>query len=532
MIVPRIQQEAASGSRCVLPYTLTISAASPYAERICRLLAYFLPEAVCSTADDGRIALQIDTALEEEAYRLTVKDGCVAAEASGYAGFRNAMAALSSMVLARGEGYVLQEIAVSDKPAAKFRSVMLDLARGMKDFDTVCADLVLCAKARLNHVHLHLFDSLGSCLQLDSLPEHAIWEGCYSKAQIRTLVELADVLGLELIPEFDMPGHSSTLLSAMPQFRCAIPEGAHRSDWAICPSAAGVDAFYESVIAELAALFPGKYLHVGGDELEFTDVPEIDQLCHWEECETCKAYRSTHGLEDRQAQYYEFMTRIYHMVKAAGKQMIMWSDQLDCAKPIPLPRDILMQFWRVAAPGRGPWVGCSMNAQLAAGFTVINAFYPQTYVDLEEYANAESLQAWHWTAIPESDPQFHDRILGGELCAWEYGNDKEYSHYDRSLPSAIVLFADKLWNGDEPTYSTEYRQALTRTVLGAATPEGMDLFACIGSVLPPRSDRLIYEDRLTASQETLRQLLSQLQMHPSPRAAHYIPCVQEAIKFR
>ena len=531
MLVPRTRKMTTDNALCRFPLHLTISSGNPYAEKLCRLLPLFLPEATVSAAEDAIISLSETPDLAPEAYRLTVRENRITAEAADYGGFRNAMATLSCLAETAEGGYVLHAVTIEDHPAAKFRSFMLDLCRGMKDFDTVCMDLILCAKARLNHVHLHLFDSLGCCMELDCLPASALWDGCYSKAQIRHLVDLADVLGLELIPEFDMPGHSSKLLNAKPDFRCVIPEGMHRSDWSICPSADGIDVFYDAVIQELVSLFPGKYLHLGGDELDFADLPEINQRCHWDDCETCREYRKNRGLADRQEQYYDFILRIYNLVKKTGKTMIIWSDQLDCTRPIPLPRDILLQFWRIAAPGRGPYEGCSLDRQLEAGFQAINAYYPQTYVDLEEYASAESLSRWHWTSIPEVDPSHQDQIIGGEACAWEYGNAAEYSHYDRSLPSAIVLFADQLWNGSPAQYSEAYRQAMTRTILGPVTPAGMDLFTCIGSVLPPRSDQLVYAETISAAPEQVEQILAQLEAHPSPRAKHYLPCLLEAKNF-
>ena len=216
-------------------------------------------------------------------------------------------------------------------------------------------------------------------------------------------------------------------------------------------------------------------------------------------------------LENRQELFHYFILRIHEMVKKAGRKMVMWSDQIDCNKPAVLPTDILMQFWRVAGKGNGPRENCSLNNQLKMGYTVVNSHYPETYVDIESYMSDKTIWDWRWDLRPETDAAFADRILGSEICAWEYGNRARYTHYDRSLASCIVVMADKLWSGNTLTFDAAYETALTKAVLGTVTPKGLNIFRCIGSVLPPRADNYAYWERITCAKEEVAETLAQLE---------------------
>jgi len=214
------------------------------------------------------------------------------------------------------------------------------------------------------------------------------------------------------------------------------------------------------------------------------------------------------GIADRQELYHYFANRMNGYVKECGRQTVMWSDQIDCARPAGMSKDILMQFWRVAAPGRGPYVGCSLQAQLELGYNIINSNHPSTYVDEEHYMSSEKLSGWRWDEFPEISEDRKSQIFGSEICAWEYGNRVMYKHYDHSLPSAIVLAGDKLWCGKKEPYGKSESQSLTRAVLGEATPEGLDVFIAFGDLYPKREDDPCYPEKLTCGEEELKEIIA------------------------
>lgn len=511
MILPRVKRESTGENTVRLPRRICLTAPAAHRESAARLLSLFLPQ--CVVVDDGEVSLTAlpEDEIGEEAYRLRIADGRVELAYADYAGLRNGLATFSLLACVRDDRLVLTDTEIEDCPSVKHRGVMLDLARGVKDLEELKQDMVLIAKARFNVLHLHLADGSGVCFRMEALPEDCYLKNAYTREQMRELIAFAGLLGLLIIPEYDMPAHSDTLLRVFPQFCCETDAPKPHSRFVTCTATPEVYPLFEAIIRELADLFPGPYIHVGGDELDFADVPQFGALCHWNSCKKCAAFRRKHGLADRQEQYYFFMNRIYEYVKSTGRTMIMWSDQIDCTRPAGMPQDIIMEFWRVAAEGRGPHHGCSMNGQLAMGYTIINSWYPHLYGDEEEYLSSENLRTWRNYAAPACDEAYRGQIIGDEVCFWNYGDKAaKFAHYAHSLPSAVILTGDKLWNHDDLPYSEEYGCALTRAVLGAGTPDKLNVFSAIGDLLPPRTEKPAYAERVTLSNEELADVLALL----------------------
>ena len=511
MILPRVQHAQLLEENIRLPRKLTLCA-DAYGEKAVKLLPLLLPQCTAEpAAENAHIRCVKAPALPAEGYTVTVEMGAVNIGYGDYLGLRNALAALSQYARLSGQELLLPVMALKDAPVCSHRGVMLDIARGVKDFDQFCREMVLMAKARMNVLHIHINDGQGFGIQLRSLPKAVQWENAYTLEQVQELIALAAVLGLELIPEIDIPAHGDKLLTVLPQLRCSVDPETHPSPWVVCPGKEETFAVLERVIREVCDLLPGKYFHMGGDELDFADVPHINQLCYWDECPDCKKRMEEEGIADRSELYYYFVKRIHTMVTDCGKRMIMWSDQLDADKTEQLPRDIIMQFWRTAGRGRGPVHSCTMQEQLALGHQVINSRYQDTYIDVESYLSEGTIRQWRWDRRPECDAALADQICGAELCCWEYGNEEFYPQYWTSLPSGIFLMADKLWNGDDLPYSMEYSQALTRAVLGIGVPEGLNIWNCFGSLIPPRTGKInCYKGTATAPErkavlETLAQ---------------------------
>ena len=502
LILPRVRNAQLQEQSFRLPRKLTLCA-DEHGEKAAKLLPLLLPQCTVEQVEaNAHICCKKDIGLSKEAYRVDARDGIVTIGYGDYLGLRNGLAAIAQYArLVHGE-IQLPLMRLQDQPACNHRGVMLDIARGVKDFDQFCRDMVLMAKARMNVLHIHINDGEGFGIQLQSLPEGVQLENAYSLEQVREITDLAQVLGLELIPELDIPAHGTALLEQLPQMRCAVEPETHPSLWVVCPGKEETFVVLEQVIREVCQLFPGKYLHMGGDELDFADAPKINQLCYWDECPDCKKRMEQEGLADRSELYYYFVKRIHAVVTDCGKRMIMWSDQLDADKQEQLPRDIIMQFWRTAGKGRGPVHSCTMAEQLALGHQVINSRYQDTYLDIESYLTEKTIREWRWDIRPECELALSGNILGSELCCWEYGNEKFYPHYWTSLPSGIFLMADKLWNGDQLPYAREYSEALTRAVLGIGIPEHFNIWNCFGGLIPPRTGKInVYRSATARSAE-------------------------------
>ena len=134
--------------------------------------------------------------------------------------------------------------------------------------------------------------------------------------------------------------------------------------------------------------------------------------------DTSKELRDREGISTEREIYYYVINRIHDVTTKLGKQIIMFNDQIDISVTPDIPKDIIIQFWRIATPGRGPVDGCTLERFLEEGFTVINSYFPETYVDFEEYASSESINQWTPLSSPEFDPT-SNQVIGGEFCAWE-----------------------------------------------------------------------------------------------------------------
>jgi hypothetical protein len=518
---------------------LTINTCDAYAEKACIALNAFLPQCtVAKKTEDALITVCHDDTLAVEAYRLEIKESGITVWCSEYMGLRNALATISVMAICRNGQVELPETYIEDAPVAKHRGVMLDLACAAIPYQDLCKDLVLMAKARMNRVQLYLADRYGVCLQLETLPQSCWMEGAYSKQQMKDLCRFAEALGLIIIPEYDMPGHSKKLFEVFEDFRCQtpIPEGKKVST--VCTGEPKVYALFEKLINEILDVFPGPYFHMGGDEIEMLDLKIV---CLWDNCPKCRKLREEHGLKDRQEQYNYFVKYVNEIVKKRGRTLIMWSDQMDCPRGALLPKDIIMHFWRVAFPSRGPYIGCSMNAQAALGYQVINSYYPETYAFTGEpiIMTSESLRKWQWDRQPEVEEQYRDRILGSELCAWAYGSKALGDYINRFLPSTTVIFGDKLWNNEILEYTDAYCCQLTRTVLGASVPEGFNVFRAIGDVIPPTdNEKKSYYERVNCSDEELREIVKILSQPDTyfagdaVRAELYRDCAEYTLKMK
>ncbi len=534
-MIPATQRMTLTGGSLFLPYTMRLDAPQ-WPDKACRCASLLL-DAVVTSGEDPHVVTR-PAPLPPEGYRLTVAD-TVTVEYSDYPGLCHGLATLSGLLTATEGGYTLSRCVVEDAPAAKHRGVMLDVARGIQPLDELLDDMVLIARARMNTLHLHLFDSVGCAVALDCLPPALILEDHYTREDVAAIVDRADVLGLELIPEFDLPGHSRKMTAVFPDLACPV-EG-YNGGWDTCPGTEETFRLYEAIIREMVALFPGgRYFHVGGDELEFTDIPSLDIFCYWDNCPRCRRRMEQEGLADMRELYYYVMTRMNELVRSLGRRMIMWNDQIDLTRPCSLPRDILVHFWRIACPGRGPSEGTF--ADLAdMGFSLINSHFLEAYIEEEGEMSEETIRDWRWDMRPGCAEEHRHQVMGGELCVWMYGPtaDPKWDRHDfdfinRELPSAVMLMGDTLWTGREFTYDHSFYQALTRAVLGPHTPEGLNVFAAFGGAMPPKNNTTFaHHDKVTLSDEELADLEATLRrMPPHGRTRMYADAVAHVIEER
>ena len=265
------------------------------------------------------ILLQDKKSLGEEAYELSVAANKVVIKASTAAGFFYALRTVNQLILADENHTSLPCILVKDAPRFSYRGFLIDAGRYYLPLKDVKKAIDLAANYKLNRFHWHLTDDQGWRLEIKKYPRltekgsvrsnSAIgtWDqyyprhydgkehsGYYTQDEIRDIVRYAADRQITIVPEIEMPGHALAALSAYPEYACSfhssldLMAGAGISDQVYCPKPQTFQ-FIKDILTEVVSLFPGEYIHIGGDECPKTS---------WEQCEDCQALIRKENLKD------------------------------------------------------------------------------------------------------------------------------------------------------------------------------------------------------------------------------------------
>ena len=296
-----------------------------------------------------------DVADGAEGYELSVKlDRIIiraATPAGVFYGTQTLLQLLPAQVFATkrvpGTVWSLDAVEITDAPRFAWRGFMLDVSRHFFTKPEVEQVLDLMALYKLNTFHWHLVDDQGWRIEIKKYPKLTsvgAWRseagfgldskdsrtydakgrygGFYTQNDIREVVAYAAARHITVVPEIEMPGHSTAALTAYPQFGCpdvkfSIPTKGGVMRGAYCAGNDNVYNFLDDVLAEVIPLFPGKYIHIGGDEV---------RKDNWKACEICQARIKAEGLKDENELQSYFIRRMETIVNARGKTIIGWSE--------------------------------------------------------------------------------------------------------------------------------------------------------------------------------------------------------------
>ena len=318
-----------------------------------------LEAAVAAGKVKGALFLR-DASLGAEAYTIEVASGRVIVRASGLSGVRYALETIRQMLpaaiygeqIAEKERWTLPCCVIRDEPRFAWRGMHLDCSRHFWQVEEIKRYLDVMAMYKLNRFHWHLTDDQGWRIEIKAYPllnQIACWRegtmvghdfssndgirygGFYTQDEIREVVAYAAARGITVVPEIDLPGHMLAALSAYPELGCTGgPYFAWTrwgvSDQVLCVGKESTFTFLEDVLSEVAALFPGEYIHIGGDEC-----PKDE----WKKCPDCQALIRALGLKDdgrfSAEQYLQnYVTkRIQDFLATKGKKIIGWDEILE-----------------------------------------------------------------------------------------------------------------------------------------------------------------------------------------------------------
>ncbi len=312
------------------------------AERLRELFARTGGPALIMKAD-GRVRFERADGIPAEGYRLVTSPTGATITASDDTGLFYGAVTLWQLARPTGRGLFVPAVTIADAPRFKWRGLMLDSARHFQSPAFVHRLIDAMAANKLNILHWHLVDDQGWRIEIRKYPKLTsvgAWRypatapgapalprtgGFYTQAQIREIVAYAQARGITIVPEIEMPGHALSAIRAYPRLGMNVPIPAGtESDWGVFPWLYNSDdatfTFLQDVLDEVIALFPSRYIHIGGDEAV------KDQ---WKASPLIQAQIKRLGLKSEDALQGWFVQRIQRHLAARGRKLIGWDEILD-----------------------------------------------------------------------------------------------------------------------------------------------------------------------------------------------------------
>ncbi len=370
---------------------------------------------------DAPLSLVKNDQLTDEAYTLDIESGRITLQAKDAQGISHALATLHQLILTAKDNK-LPVLSIQDKPRFGYRGLMLDCSRHFWTVDELKETLSQMAFFKLNTLQMHLTDNNAWRLAMDKYPELTekgtfypdfpdLSGKYYTTDDLKELVRYAQSLGIEIIPEVDLPGHSTALLAAMPQLSCkggtfeAYPEELpinqrkRGNENMLCIGNPESIRFAQEVVDALIQIFPSPYIHLGGDE-----VP----TAIWEKCPKCQALYKKEGMKEPGEIQDYFTRKMSEYIRSKGKTMVGWDEIND--RHAATPEDMLTV-----------WRDDGLKAQKAAlerGIPVVMCPQHGCYLDWG-YAGNSTRKVYEWDPITDQvSPEQASLVKGGQGALW------------------------------------------------------------------------------------------------------------------
>lgn len=456
------------------------------AERIRRSTGFNLTVTPSDSKDAIHNAIRLtaknaNAALGAEGYTLDVTaDGVTIAAADGaglFYGTQTLLQLLPPQVFnaakVEGVAWTAPAVHIEDRPRFPWRGLLLDVARHFFNKEEVKNYLDLMAQHKLNMLQMHLTDDQGWRVEIKRYPkltEIGAWRkeigfglnpkdgaaygpdgrygGFYTQDDIRELVAYAKARYITILPEIEMPGHAGAALSVYPEFSCfggpydrEYPPHSPESMGIFCPGNEAAFTFLQNILTEVAASFPGKYIHIGGDEVKKDN---------WKKCPKCQARIEKEGLKDAKELQSYFIKRIERFVNDQGRALIGWDEILEGG----LAPNATVMSWHGMDGG---------IASAKAGHDVVMTPYSHCYFDYYQAKNGEPKAiggflpletVYGFEPTPQAIPADKVKhILGAAGTLWSeffpnYAH-VQYMTYPRACALAEVTWTDpslKKWD--------------------------------------------------------------------------------------
>ena len=405
----------------------------------------------------GENELYIKKSKIKDKFNLEVLPNKITVSANNNELIFSALETLRSLFLTYG--HTIPCCKITDWPKTGYRGFMLDCARHFVSAREIKKLLKAASSIHLNYFHWHLTDDQGwrfplsfdekvnkesSVRKAIDYQEERVESGIYSIDDIKDVVDYASKLHITIIPEIETPGHAMALLHAHPEFGCTggpyeIPTTGGIFKDVLCVGNDEVIEFFKKVFADVAKLFPGPYIHIGGDEC-----PHV----RYESCPKCQERMKANGLKSA-AELQSWMTvQIAKIVTDLGKIPVGWDEVLENTQTLGLPKEVVVMSWRGSQGGieaalRGHKVIMSPSSE--------GVYYDYRYDNTNDdehgqyWGKATIRMSYDFEVVKAEMKEAASLVLGGQGNLWtervDFGRDNEALLFPR-----LVALAESLWS--------------------------------------------------------------------------------------
>lgn len=422
-----------------------------------------------------------DCVLHPEGYRLTITPQGALVQAATERGIFYGKQTLRQLVFAHKTKMPCYYI--SDEPAYSHRGFMLDCARHFFPVADIKKMIDAAALFKLNLFHWHLTEDQGWRIEIDQYPElvtigsvreytrfgkvlePGVYSGHYTKDEIREIIAYCKERGIDVVPEFEIPGHASAILAAYPEFSCSgepvkVKTGGGIFPDILCAGKEAVYTFIERVLDEYIELFPYDKIHLGGDE-----APKGN----WRACPDCQAKMQAEGLQSENALQVYMMNRVAQYLAGKGKTAVVWNDAI---KDTAVDSSVAIQYWMgdkaatVAHVQQGGDVILSDFSSYYLDYSYGQTPLKKTYAydpaaqvfAIEGAGRILGVEAPLWAEyIPDLTQLAHmgfPRLAAMAETGWTFSQNKHQAGFERRVKQVLPMLAEfglnwapqQLWN--------------------------------------------------------------------------------------
>lgn len=439
-----------------------------------------------ASKENANFIIEKDSLLPKEGYSLTISEETITIKASDNSGAFYGIQTIRQLLPVVLEGsntlqtssFDVPQLYITDAPKFRYRGMHLDVGRHFFSKKFIKEYIANLALLKMNYFHWHLTEDQGwriEILKYPKLAKHAAYRnetlighyndspqqfdgkpygGFYTQEDIREIVAFAETQNIIIIPEIEMPGHAQAAISAYPELGCTGGQVPVATSWGVfeniyCPNEATF-TFLENVLDEVIALFPGEYIHIGGDE-----APKKQ----WEDCNYCKKLINDLNLKNVRGLQSYFIKRIEAYINNKGKKIIGWDEILEGG----LAPNATVMSWRGTEGG---------IAAAKQKHDVIMTPTSHAYFDYYQSKNTDEpiaiggflplKKAYSFNPVPaELNTDEAQYVMGAQGNIWtEYMKTEEKVEY-MTYPR-ILAMSEVLWSGASEDIDTDYPNFLSR----------------------------------------------------------------------